>query len=457
LKHWKINKEGAMVFKVFITPGLSINTYLIADEKTRECVVVDPPRIVAPIVSYIETENLKLTKVLETHVHADFVSGSKQLKLAFDQNPEIICSATGGKVWIPKYADKTVQDGDSFCVGSYCLKAVATPGHTPEHIAWLVQKGGEDLALLSGDFLFSGDVGRPDLLGEKQKEQLAHHLYHSVFEGLKKFPDALEVFAAHGAGSLCGKAIGKQLSTTVGKERRTNPSLVFKPQKEWIETLLQQMPEAPPYFARMKTMNVEGPEVLGDPLPGFVELDEKEVDPNAFILDVRSQESFHAGHMPGALSIAPSPNLPFWAGWLVPYDMPVVLVVETKQQAKEALEKLLLVGFDTILGFMMNPKGAQEKSKTVKAQELLERLKASHPPLVVDVRSAAEFESGHIQNAKHIPLGILPKHLKDLPKNQEVVTVCQSGYRSNIAASLLVKNGISARSLMGGMAKFNHL
>jgi len=232
--------------------GLAIASYIVGDEKSGEAAVVDPTRDVGEFIAFARDNDLHIRHIIETHVHADFVCGSKELKARLDDEPTIHCSGYGGDDWTQPYADQYVKEGDTIEMGDVRLGFQHTPGHTPEHVGiTLFDTSRSDQTpwvLFSGDFLFVGDVGRPDLLGEEAKKELAHQLYESVFERLNRLPDITEVFPAHGAGSLCGKAIGSRRSSTVGFERRYNPSLQQKPEEQWVADLLNEMPLSPPYF-----------------------------------------------------------------------------------------------------------------------------------------------------------------------------------------------------------------
>jgi hydroxyacylglutathione hydrolase len=283
-------------------PGLAIASYIVGDEKTGEAAVIDPTRDVGDYLRYAEDHVLRIRHVVETHVHADFVSGSRELKARLDGEPVVHCSAYGGADWTQPYADRSFKEGDTIPLGSVRLGCLHTPGHTPEHITVTLTDAARSAdvpwLMFTGDFLFVGDVGRPDLLGEEAQRELARHLYRSLFEKLPAVPDFTEVFPAHGAGSLCGKAIGSRRSSTVGYRRRFDPALAKKPREQWVGDLISGMPLAPPYYRRMKKVNREGP-VLGPELPGQKRWSAKQVYEQTcdgcLILDVRSKETFGEG------------------------------------------------------------------------------------------------------------------------------------------------------------------
>jgi hydroxyacylglutathione hydrolase len=449
-------------------PGLAIVSHLIGDETTGEAAVVDPTRDVDEFIRLAADNGLRISHILETHVHADFVSGSKELKARLAGAPVIHCSGMGGDEWTATYADHTVKEGDEIRLGPVRLQAAHMPGHTPEHVCWAVFDDSRSREipwlLFSGDFLFVGDVGRPDLLGEEAQKQLARQLYQSLFEKLDRIPDVTEILPAHGAGSLCGKAMSSRRSSTVGFERQFNPALKRKPEEQWVRDLMAGMPPAPPYFRRMKQVNKEGPEVLGTDTPPPARCAPREVErrlgQKGLVVDVRSKEAFAAAHIPASLNIPFGPMLPTWAGWVLPYDQPLLLVTESPAQVQAAATHLLRVGFDNLAGVLEGGMEAWETAglpltslATLSAQELGRRLRQKREDVVVlDVRTDAEWSAGHIEGARHIMLGKLPERLAEVPRNTPVVVVCASGYRGAIAGSLLRREGYpQVSNVVGGM------
>jgi hydroxyacylglutathione hydrolase len=457
-----------MIFHQRFIPGLAIASYLVGDEKTKEAAVIDPTRDVDEFIRIAKHEQLKIAHVLETHVHADFVSGAVEMKHRCSGEPIIHVSGMGGDAWTPKYADHVVKDGDEVAMGALRFRALHTPGHTPEHLTWALfdETRSKDTPwlLFTGDFLFVGDVGRPDLLGEQERAKLAHQLYESVFKRISPLPDFTEVFPSHGAGSLCGKAIGSRRSSSLGFERRFNPSLRPMPEGEWTSNLLDGMPPAPPYFRRMKAVNAAGPAVLASAKPGQRRVSASEVQQHLsdwIVLDARPKESFAAAHIPGSLSIALAPNLPTWAGWILPYDRPIVILAATPYDAGEVNTHLLRVGFDHIEGVLEG--GIDEwlacgfdvaHLATMSVQELAAAL-AKPPaerPFVLDVRTDGEWDGGHITGATHVQLGALPNEFAKVPKDRPVAVTCGTGYRSTIASSILQRNGYrEITNIVGGM------
>lgn len=461
-----------MFFHQRFIPGLAIYTYLIGDEKAKECAVIDPTRDVDELIRIAAREGLRITHVLETHVHADFVTGSRELKQRLGDAVTVHCSGLGGEEWTPTFADKTVRDGDEFTMGSLRIRAVHTPGHTPEHVSWAVfddtRSKDEPWMIFTGDFLFVGDVGRPDLLGEAAREKLAKQLYHSVFTVTPAYADFTEIFPAHGAGSLCGKALGSRGSSTLGYERRFNVSMQKEAEAEWTTKLLEGMPVAPRYFLRMKKINREGPPVLGEKLPGRRGLSPRDVEAHAkrggLVLDVRAKEAFAAAHIPGSISIPHSNNLPTWAGSVLPYDKPIVLVLGDSGDFDAVVTHLIRVGFDDIVGYLDGGFDAWENAglpsaalPMINVQELQRRMSNGSALTVLDVRTEREWNAGHVKGAMHIHGGLLPDRFKEVPKDKPIAVICGSAYRASIAGSLLQREGYTdVCNVAGGMTAWKN-
>ncbi len=457
-----------LLYQRFV-PGLAIASYVVGDERTGQAAVIDATRDVDDYLRYAKDNDLHIRHVLETHVHADYVCGSAELKARLSGEVQVHCSGEGGDQWTPPYADHVARDGHEIQMGSVRLKAIHTPGHTPEHFSWALfdDSRSKDTAwvVFTGDFVFVGDVGRPDLLGKEAQEQLAHQLYQSVFERLPAWPDITEIFPGHGAGSLCGKAISSRRSSTVGYERRFNASLANRPEETWVADLLSDMPLAPPYFRRMKQVNSEGPPVIGAELPGQRRWSAKQVHERVceecLIVDVRSKEAFSAAHIPGAINIPFGATLPSWAGWVLPYDRPTLLVVDEASRMPEATTHLLRVGFDDVQGYLEGGMDAWQTSgyelttlTTLSVHQANRQIKQSAGAVtVLDVRTEKEWNSGHIDGAIHIHGGKLQERFADVPRDKPVLVICGSGYRGSIAASFLQREGYdSVSNVMGGMS-----
>ena len=455
-------------------PGLAAASFIVGDEKAKVAAVIDPLRDVEEYIQVAREKKLTITHILETHVHADFASGARELKAALKGAPKIVCGAEGGPEWTPAYADIKARDGEEILLGSLKFKGIHTPGHTLEHMTWALydttRSGDEPWLLFTGDFIFVGSIGRPDLLGAEAQKQLASELYQTVFGRASKLPDFAEVYPGHGAGSLCGKAIGSRDSSTVGYERRFNDSLRQKPEQEWIASVMKDMPAAPPYFARMKKLNVFGPPVLGgrERWPGRAALAPQQVQEltgrqDVLVLDTRAKEAFAAAHIAGSLNIPLDNNLSTWAGWVVPGDKKIVLVLDSAGDLDTVLTHLIRVGFDNIEGYLdgglpawENAGLATDSFEVISAPMLAQRMKGEPRPMVLDVRTPGEWDSGHIEGATNIHAGLLERRLGEIPRDRPIAVMCGSGHRASIAASLLKRHGYKdVSNVAGGMTAWN--
>ncbi|KAF3361762.1 Uncharacterized protein PHSC3_001712 [Chlamydiales bacterium STE3] len=444
-----------MIFHRFFHRDLAVNTYLIGDEKTGICAVVDPVRDINQIIEFLKIVPLELRYILETHVHADFVSGAKELKRAFADKPAIYCSEMGGSKWLPKYADHPVRDGEEIDLSEALrLKALHTPGHTPEHLIWLCFDENKTSTvprfILTGDLLFVGSVGRPDLLGDQEFQSLVPQLYHSLFEKIAQFPDEVEIFPAHGAGSLCGKAISHRPSSTLGYERQHNESFQKKELSVWIENLKKDMPTAPKAYLKIKEINTGDPKFMQELFESSPTISPAEFTQKLFI-DVRSPEAFAARHLKNSINIPIKGSFSSWLEMvLVPED--VFSLIISSEDTLEPIKKMLAVaGLEKLEGYIL------WEDLTDGGPDLITSLPLISPGhfqkrMVIDVRTPSEWRSGHIEGAKHIELSDLQKSLSKLSNKGPIATICGSGYRSSIAASILRRAGFSdVANIHGGM------
>lgn len=453
-----------MLLKYFYDQKLAHASYLVGCQKTKEAVVVDPGRDVEQYLEMAKREGLKLTAVAETHIHADYVSGAREL--ADRVGAKLYLSDEGPAEWKYQYASNydslLLKDGDAFQIGNIKFEVMHTPGHTPESISFLLtdQGGGADepMGIFTGDFVFVGSIGRPDLLEEAagikgSAEAGAHQLYHSA-ERFKQLPDYLQVWPAHGAGSACGKGLGAIPSSTVGYEKRYNPALQFKDESSFVRYILSDQPEAPKYFAVMKRVNKEGPQVLGDiKRPGFLDTGWlSSVVNDEMVLDLSPSVEFGEAHVPGTINI-PLSMLAAWAGWLVDYEQTIYLIA-VDSQLPEAIRVLHKIGIDQIQGVFEKTKLldaglASERYVTSSPEELASRIE-SRDVRLIDVRSDSEWNAGHIPQAEHYFLGHLFDQLSEFDTSQTVVVQCQSAARSAIAASIMQASGFDVINLAGG-------
>jgi len=454
-----------MLLKYFYDEPLAHASYLVGCQRAKTAVVVDPGRDIDQYVELAKREGLTLTAVAETHIHADYVSGAREL--ADRVGAKLYVSDEGPAEWKYLYAKdydaELVKDGDSFMVGNIKFEVMHTPGHTPESISFVLtdQGGGatEPMGVFTGDFVFVGSIGRPDLLEEAagvqgSAEVGARQLFASA-ERFKTLPDYLQVWPAHGAGSACGKGLGAIPSSTVGYEKLFNPALQFNDQQEFVQYILADQPEAPTYFALMKRVNKEGPNVLGkQSQPSYVDVHPlPELAVKRQVVDLRESNEFASGHVSGAINI-PLLKLAAWAGWLLDYALPTYLILE-EAQLQEAIRVLQKIGVDEVEGlFDMSAVQAaglnSESFPNMAPGELADKIAAGELK-VIDVRSDAEWATGHIAYAEHRFLGELTKQIADVSGERPIVAQCQSGARSAIAASILQAAGKQVINMAGGM------
>lgn len=448
------------MFQRYFDDGLAQASFLLACERTRDAVVIDPRRDVEVYVAAAKAHGLTLAYAIETHVHADFVSGAHEL------------SALGARVVAGPgsglgFEHHDAREGEQIQVGDIALELRHTPGHTPEHISIVARQPGEPARVFTGDTLFVGAVGRPDLLGESQTHELAAHLYDSLHQKLLTLDDAVEVHPGHGAGSLCGAGIGDEPHSTIGQERRFNPMLQHRSRDAFAAAVLADLPETPPYFARMKRLNQQGPPLLG---LGREYLGVERLTPEragaavrrgAVPIDLRGAESFCASHVRSALNIAFGSKVGFWAGWVVPGGAPVVLL-GGEREATEASRQLLRVGLDEIVGFLEGGEDAWRNAELDIAQicqitvrDLRDRVGRRDDLTLLDVRTSHEWQSGHIASATHVPVGSIVAHSAAISREAPVATICEGGVRSSLAASLLARAGLrNVLNVAGGMAAY---
>ena len=443
----------------FEVPGLAHYSYIVSSG--GQAAIIDPIRDTGRYTRYLDQRGLMLASILETHIHADFASGSKAL--AEETDAELVVSAYDeGEHYRYGMPHRSLHSGESVVLGSVRLEALHTPGHTPEHLSFILfdmeRSHTEPVALFSGDFLFVGSLGRPDLLGEDAKNALAKQLYDSLHSVLSRLPDSVQVYPGHGAGSLCGAGMSDRAESTLGYERRTN-RLFQLDESAFMGRILGTVPPMPSYYPRMKALNACGAGSV-QPLPGCNRISPTELQAlmqqqNCIVLDLRRPEAFGGAHIRGAISIGAGQNLSLWAGWLLEADSRIVLAND-KGDDEDARRSLVRVGLDNIVGFLDGGMPAWigagfdfERTTQVSVGEVRQRGDSS---FVLDVRSDAEWETKHIPGAEHVMLGNLVGGMSRLPNNKPIIAVCGSGYRSSIAASVLTRAGFEdVCSMNGGM------
>ncbi|CAN5183801.1 MBL fold metallo-hydrolase [soil metagenome] len=453
-----------MFLRQISDPHLSQYGYLIGCQRTGEAIVIDPERDIDRYRTLAENEGLRLAAVAETHIHADFVSGAREL--AADPAVRVYLSAEGGPDWQSEWARDLpnvtpLHDGDTFVIGNIRFQAKHTPGHTPEHLVYLVTDlgGGADepVALLTGDFIFVGDVGRPDLLEQAagltgSQEAGARDLYASL-RRVADLPCHLQILPGHGAGSACGKALGSIPNSTFGYEAKFNSAFKLAldgTEDEFVKFILKGQPEPPAYFADMKRVNKLGAAVLGTlPQPPGMSLDDVAArldDPGFVVLDTRQRAAFLVAHLRGSI-FAPPEKFSDYAGCYLAPDDAVAIVVESPDHTEEYVRQLVRMGFDHIVGTLAAgavesaPAGLKSATPAVEFSGVPALLGPGTRHAVLDVRKATEFEAGHLRDAHNIAHTRLRPRLDEVPAEPPLVVHCQSGRRATAACSFLARHG----------------
>lgn len=450
---------SGMLLERFYNDLLAQASYLVACQETKTAVVIDPNRDIDRYIEAAAHEKLTIAYVTETHIHADFVSGARDL--ARKTGAKLVLSGEGGPDWSYQFANsdnaRVVRDGDTIDIGRVRLTVRHTPGHTPEHLTFVVADlaaSDRPIGMFSGDFVFVGDVGRPDLLERAANERgtmdkLARQLFASI-RGLEDLPDYLQIWPGHGAGSACGKSLGAMPSTTLGYERIANWAFQIDNEEAFVREVLAGQPEPPKYFAVMKTVNRDGPAVAPaiatTPDIDLAKLESLAAN-GAALIDVRSTADFAAGHIPRTLNIPTGSSFATWSGSLIRYDQDIVLLADDPKRVAKARHGLALIGLDRVVaqgGAALRDAWTVKHGPLQKTQVMdVRTLARSNSRRILDVRGANEWNDGHLANAEHRYLGDLVASTKDLPKDTPIAVHCQGGTRSAIAASLLQREGFT--------------
>jgi len=441
----------SLVFKTIQTEGIAELSYLVGDDDEGIAAVFDPRADCDVYIEAAREAGVAITHIFETHIHADLVSGSRELCARLD-SAKIYASGEGGAQY--GFDPEKIKDGDRFTFGEVLVTARHTPGHTPEHMSYLLAEADhpdEPWAVLTGDSLFVSSAGRPDLLGEKHTKQLAEQQFHTLRDFYLKLPDHVMIYPNHGAGSPCGADIGARLSSTIGYERKFNKFLQFSDAKSFSDYAIKTAPPVPHYYPIMKKVNAEGPRVIGNlprvptlPPKAFKEAIEKKA---GILVDVRNMLAFGGGHVAGALNIGGTPILSIWAGWMLDPQEPILLVLEDDDDLERIVRLFVRTGYTKFGGYLIGGMKAWdaagfplERIGQMSVHELNERKSSLQ---VVDVRSPGEWKKGHVPGARHIFLPELGKRMSELDRNKPTAVYCGSGYRASIATSILKTQGFN--------------
>ncbi len=457
-----------MYFEHVYDKSLAQGSYVVGCQATGEAIVIDAKRDVDTYLDIAEKNNLRITHITETHIHADFLCGSREL--ASITGAKMYLSNEGGEDWQYEFPHVGLKEGDKIKVGNLSLEVMHTPGHTPESISFVLRDHpatNDPVMVFTGDFVFIGDVGRPDLLEEAAgiagtKEVGAKQMY----ESLKKFaqlPDYVQVWSAHGAGSACGKALGAVHSSTVGYEKIRNWAFQFGEDKEaFIHELLSGQPEPPKYFATMKHLNKVDRPLLAE-VPKHQKLSKEDFhharDRGLKVIDARDKNEFAKGFIPGSINIQGNNSFSTWAGWLLNYEEQFIIIAEDDQM-EDLTRKLMRIGLDNIFGYIseVNAMGIELSTADVINLKEFKSYVGNEDAQIIDVRGVNEFREGHVESAENLFVGTLEDHLDKINRDKQVVLHCQSGDRSSVAYSLLVSNGYAdLKNYSGGFKEWQEL
>lgn len=445
----------SLFIKQFVDEGLGNSSYLIASKETGIAAVIDPQRDVDKYLKTADGLGLKLTYALDTHLHADFVSGAHELAhhlgLKHDHHHfQIGASATADA----EFEHVALHEGDKLSLGDLSVGVIATPGHTPEHISFGVfgEKDETPKTLFSGGSLIVGGTGRPDLLGHEHTIPLAHNLYNTIHKKLALLPDDVVVYPTHGAGSFCNTSSSGARFTTIGQERANNPYLQISNEEEFVKHATTGLSSYPTYYGNMRPVNRKGGRILGG-VPTLEALSPKQVQgqvkAGAVVVDIRDTRYFLESHIEGSYGIPLITPLITWAGWVIPFGSPIVLIADSPAEREEATRQLIRIGYDDLRGYLEGGVKAWQDSglpltstKTVHAAQLKDWLSQKDAPSVLDVRFNREWYEGHIHGAKHVETGRLPEVARSLlQEDRPLVVHCQRGNRSTVAISILEQKG----------------
>ena len=436
--------------------SLANTSYVVGSEQSGQCVVIDPVRDVDQYTSIASAHGVRITHALETHLHNDFVSGAREL--AAQTGCKIAASASGGTL----FPVTRLQDGDEIDLEEFHIRVMHTPGHTPEHISFLVEEQGEPTAIFTGGALLIGGTARVDLLGSRVAPFLARWLHQTIHGKLLKLPDSVKVYPTHSGGSFCSAAPSgnDEASTTIGEEREHNPFAAEVEEDSFVKLALTGLGSYPSYYKYMAEINRRGPDVLGG-VPQPASLNPLSVrshlSENALLVDARPEGAFNERHVPGSFAVPFGDDFATWLGWLLPLGRPLVLLPPAPEDQDAMVRQLIRIGYDRIDGFLAGGFAAWESAglpvesaRTIDLASLRNMSAHESAPMILDVRQRDEYHGGHIKGALNIELGELQEHLDGLPRNLPMVTVCAGGTRASMAASILQRDGRDNVQVLAG-------
>ncbi len=448
------------VLEAVLTEGIAQLSYLAADTSTGLAAVIDPRTDVEIYVELARKHGVSITHIFETHIHADFVSGSRSLADRIG-NAKIQVSGVEADY---KFAAETIADGQKFDFGSFIMVAQHTPGHTPEHMSFLLYESKHpDMpwAVFTGDSLFVGSAGRPDLLGSGEADALAESLHETLYRFYLKLEDYVTIYPGHGAGSACGADIGDRLNSTIGYERRTNKFLSYPDFETFRDFVVDDAPPVPWHYPELKKVNARGPAVM-DRLPTMPALPPRQFrkasrGAGVVLIDTRSMTAFGGGHVPSSINIGDRPEMSAWVGQLFDLEQPLLLILSDDKDAERVQRLIVRTGHTQFVGYLAGGMMAWETSglpierlEQMSVHELLDSQSKRSGPIVLDVRSPDEWNEGHIPNAQHHFIAEMRNRITDLDKEQHYATYCASGYRASIASSLMKARGFKHVSNVPG-------
>lgn len=447
-----------MNIEQFFLEGLGHQSYIVTDEQSGQAAVVDPRRDVDVYLQAASHTGAHITHILETHLHNDYVSGAREL--AAKTGATIVASELDPL----NYAFHAVRDGDRFAVGALTFQAVATPGHTPEHISYTLYEPTQTVpnALFSGGSLLSGNAGRTDLLGPAMTLTLTRQQYHSLRRLLDTLPGQVRVYPTHGAGSFCmASGSTPARSTTIAQERLASPAALAKDEEDFVQRQMAGYTAYPTYYHYMHDINKNGPRILGDlptPAPLAPHVVYEHLKGGMPLIDGRGREDFSRMHIPGSMNVELDSSFATYVGWIVPFNVPLLLLIEDERGRREAVVQLIRIGYERVEGYVDGGIDTWQAEALPVSQlastdieTLYKRWSRRERLTVLDVRRDDEWIAGHIPSALHVPLGDLALHYDVLPKDEPITVICQAGYRAEIAASMLAATGRDITVVRGGM------